>query len=413
MSTEIARRPPMHDIVERVSSDDFKEQIAKALPENVKPERFARIAITALLQSGEQLAKCEPNSVYRALLRAAQDGLMPDGKEAALVAYNTKVKGENGQPDRWETRAQYLAMVGGLRKVLGEHGWMLTSAVIKESDEFEYELGETPRIIVHRPPRPGMPRGEVVGAYAQAKHADGRVLVEIMDLAEINKVRAASRSADRGPWKDWFERMAEKTPAKRLALKVPLGELDPRSTRILAAADTDPSEASRLIYGGEVRTETPALPLASAGAEDPPAGTDGGQQAAAEVVAADAAAAAPGPDDELDGEPGPDEPEQHSAFQAPPVTDDDPVVFAAKFASQIVVPIGQWRGKSLAEVHEAGAKGVQWFKYALANFDDSTGTTDKATPQMRPGELVQAIAAFAKVYLPDEYQAAAAAKLAS
>jgi phage RecT family recombinase len=392
MSTEIARRPPMQEMVERVSSDEFQQQVALALPENVKPARFTRVVITALLQSGEQLAKCEPNSVYRALLRAAQDGLMPDGKEAALVAYNTKVKGENGQPDRWETRAQYLAMVGGLRKVLAEHGWTLTSAVIKQGDEFEYELGESPRIIVHRPPKPGIPRGEVVGAYAQAKHADGRVLVEIMDLAEINKVRATSRSGDRGPWKDWFERMAEKTPAKRLAQKVPLGELDPRATRVIQASETDPEEASRLIYGGEVRTETPALPLASAGADNPPAGTDGGQQAAVEVVAADAAAAAPDPNDEPEPSLDDDEPLQTS-FETPTSAADDPIVTAARAASQFQIPNGQHKGLALSELQAKGEKGTSWIRWALKQGD-----------KLQPAEYRGAVWAYARVYMPDVYQ---------
>lgn len=123
-----------------------------------------------------------------------------------------------------------------------------------------------------------------------------------------------------------------------------------------------------------------------------------------------AAAAAPGPDDLLDGEPGPED--EPSAFQAPASaqTDEDPIVFAAKFASQIVVPIGQWQGKTLKQVHEAGAKGVSWFKYALKNFDANTGTGENAKPRMRPGELVQAIEAFSRVYVPDEWQAAMAAK---
>jgi phage RecT family recombinase len=395
-SQELEQRTPAQVLVAGVRSDTFKQQIGMALPPTVTPERFVRVAVTAIQQNAD-LAEADHDSIIRSLIRCAADGLLPDGREAALVIFNNKVKTPTG--DQWVKSAQYMPMIGGFRKIAAEFGWTLRTRVVHANDDFEYGL-DTETLdekLVHRPARPGTDRGALVAAYAIAAHKDGRREVEVMYGEDIAKARGVSRAKDRGPWVDWEERMWEKTVGRRLFAKLPLGELDERVTRILEASDTEPVEAARLIYGPP-RTETPAALPARTGtsetdetATSPPTqaeqSTAGASQQAATAATSPAAVAAPGaPDDE----PALDE---ASPFQPPAAAEEDPVVAAGLAASQFQIPNGQHKGIPLAELLQKGDKGTSWLRWALRKGDELT-----------PLEYRTAVWSFARVYAPDVYQ---------
>jgi recombination protein RecT len=387
-SQEITQRTQAQELVSRVRGDDFKQQVALALPEGVSVDRFLRATVTALMANPDLAAQASHDSIFTALLRSAQDNLVPDGKEAALVVYSGK--------------AQYLPMVGGLRKIAGEHGWALVTAVAKEGDVFEYELGLDPKLR-HVPARPGVDRGATIAAYCVASHPNGHRFVEVMLLDELEQIRATSKKPSSGPWKDWTDRMYEKTVGKRAFAKLPLGELDARVLRVMAAADADPGEASRLIYGS---TETRALPSAPAGVDQQTTDvmataphSPAGHHAEADADRQQAAAAAPGQDAAAapDAEPEPsldDEPAQTS-FEAPASAgvDDDPIVTAARAASQFEIPNGQHQGLALSELQAKGEKGTSWIRWALKQGD-----------KLNPDAYRSAVWAFARVYAPEVYQ---------
>jgi hypothetical protein len=133
-TTDVVERTPVQDVIARVRSEQFKQQVALALPSNVRPERFQRAVVTAILQNPEVVV--DPDSLYNSVIRCAQDGLLPDGREAALVVFN--VKGEK--------KVQYLPMVFGLRKKAAEHGFSLAAYVVYEHDEFDWLLGMEPTV---------------------------------------------------------------------------------------------------------------------------------------------------------------------------------------------------------------------------------------------------------------------------
>ena len=85
-------------------------QFAKALPAVMTPERFARIATTAITRN-PQLAECTPASFFGALLSAAQLGLEPNTQlgQAYLIPYNRNVKNDN---DKWITIKECQFQVG-------------------------------------------------------------------------------------------------------------------------------------------------------------------------------------------------------------------------------------------------------------------------------------------------------------
>ena len=87
-------------------------EFAEALPSHIKPEHFQRATLTAL-QQNPKLIEVDRRSLFNALKRCAQDGLIPDGREAVLVIYKDRERG---------SIAQYQPMVAGIRKLVLQSG---------------------------------------------------------------------------------------------------------------------------------------------------------------------------------------------------------------------------------------------------------------------------------------------------
>lgn len=185
----------------------MEKQFALALPEHVSPERFVRVVVTAI-QSNPDLQKADRDSVLGAALKCAQDGLLPDGREAALVVYGGK--------------AAYLPMIAGVLTKVRRSGELLTIAahVVYENDAFTYRLGDD-EMIEHQPFMDG-PRGKAKAVYAVAKTKDGGIYREVMSLEEVTQVRNVSRAKNGGPWVQWWGEMARKTVLRRLAKRLPM-----------------------------------------------------------------------------------------------------------------------------------------------------------------------------------------------
>lgn len=176
-------------------------------------KRFTQVVVRAV-QEQPDLLIADRTSLFLACQTAAQDGLLPDRRDGALVVYNTK-KG-----DRWVKQVQWQPMIGGLRKKLANHGFSLRAEIVYENDDFAYEMGDDPKI-VHRPKVFG-DRGNIVGAYAIATDQDGNKFRDTMTVEELEKVRASSKNPKGGAWESWTTEMYRKTVAKRLFKQLPL-----------------------------------------------------------------------------------------------------------------------------------------------------------------------------------------------
>ena len=64
-----------------LSSALTRQGIQSLLPSHVSPEQFTRTAATALVADPE-LQNADRQSLVMSLIRCAQDGLVPDGREA-------------------------------------------------------------------------------------------------------------------------------------------------------------------------------------------------------------------------------------------------------------------------------------------------------------------------------------------
>lgn len=209
MSTELqpAREmSPVEAVCRTIAKPEFRDRLAQVLPPGVDVDRFQRVVLTAI-QQNPQIANGDRQSLYNAAIRAAADGLLPDGREGAFVTLAGKI--------------QWMPMVGGIIKRLAGAGITIDAQIVHENDEFEHVLGDD-STIRHKAPKLGTPRGEPLGAYAIARLPNGMVMREVMDRDQIEQVRKASRSGNAGPWKDWWTEMARKTVTRRLAKRLPI-----------------------------------------------------------------------------------------------------------------------------------------------------------------------------------------------
>lgn len=183
-------------------------ELQAALPKHVSVEKFSRVVMTAL-QNNETLVNADRKSLFGAVVRLAQDGLLPDGREAAIVMFGNK--------------AQAMPMIAGVLKKLRQSGEIakVSAHVVHENDHFIWKLGFD-ESVDHIPPALNEPRGAIIGAYATAVLKDGSQLLEVMSLEEIEKVRAVSRAAKNGPWVQWYSEMARKTVMRRLSKRLPM-----------------------------------------------------------------------------------------------------------------------------------------------------------------------------------------------
>lgn len=210
----------------RTPAESFRDQwtkqeseVAVALPPHIPVERFMRVVMTAVGGNAD-LMNADRRSLFESAMKAAQDGLLPDGRDGALVIFNAKVK-EDGR-DVYIKKVQWMPMVGGILKKIRNSGELLSLSayVVYENDEFQYTLGDE-ETIVHRPCLDSN-RGEAKLVYAIAKTKDGGIYREIMTLKDVEKVRAVSKTGKFGPWADWWDEMAKKTVIRRLAKRLPM-----------------------------------------------------------------------------------------------------------------------------------------------------------------------------------------------
>lgn len=374
--SEIAVRDPQKELVARVNGPEFKREVARALPENISADRFVRVATTALMHSPE-IADCDSDSIFWALLRCAQDGLLPNGVEAAIAPFN----------DTRNNRkvATYLPMIGGLRMKLAQFGWSLRTRVVYSADEFSYEYG-LEQHLTHRPAPPGTDRGDRIAAYAVASHRDGRKEFTVMSAAEVEKVKALAKT--KNVWDKWTDQMWEKSAGHQLADDVPLDPAEKDAIRRLIKAEElalDPGSAATMLYGpsGE---EMRVLEQA-----DEPEGL------APEATEADGERQGEGGDEQH----GTGGAASENADALPPI--DPETKMLADEAGEFVPSNGTYS--------TTGPKGPQTLAQ-LAQHDDGKKYLVMLLKRLsEPKDYVDAVWCFCRVYMPDEVAKIEQAKL--
>jgi len=178
-----------------------QDQIGTLLADSgVDPRLFLETCRRALMRDPE-LVNTDPAAFIQAALNCAADGLVPDGRKAAIV--------------RYKASAQYVPMYQGLLDIAYRSGnfQSIEARVVYEGDDFDYDLGDNP-FIRHKRSLEAT-TDKIIGAYAVARTTNGGIFREVMGARELAKVRAVSK-AKNGPNADWPGEMARKAPLRRL-----------------------------------------------------------------------------------------------------------------------------------------------------------------------------------------------------
>lgn len=215
-------------------------EFKKALPSHISPEKLQRTIVTAATNNPDLLS-ADRQSLIVSAMKAAQDGLLPDGREAALVVFNTREKGADGQ---WYSRklCQYMPMVYGLRKKIlqsGEVSTMTVGVVYRteyESGAFYYEEG-TNSTLRHKPmlemSMEQIADSEIVAFYSMVRMKDGSLSYDVMMRAKVDRIRELSQTGatkdkkgqprtPKGPWVDHYAEMGMKTVMRHHSKTLPM-----------------------------------------------------------------------------------------------------------------------------------------------------------------------------------------------
>jgi recombination protein RecT len=228
--------------------EKMRPQLQMGLPAHITVDRFQRTVMTAI-NSNPDLVSADRRSLFNAAIKAAQDGLLPDGREGALVIFKDKTG---------RKLVQWMPMVYGLMKLIRQSGEIdgIGARIVfqRELDEqsparperkrFEYVIENGQETLFHDPILWG-DRGAPVLVYAYAHFKDGGyVEFEVLHKLDVEKRRAVSKTADKSssPWATWTDEMWKKTAIRALAKKLPL------SADILSKVERDdePTEFDKL-----------------------------------------------------------------------------------------------------------------------------------------------------------------------
>jgi phage RecT family recombinase len=255
--------------------NNLAPQIAALLPPDVPADKFRSVALAAIRNNTDLLLKCEPRSLFDACLNAAQDGLMPDGREGAIVPRKGK--------------AVWQPMIQGIYKRVKSSGSVagLSANVVYEGETFEVLLGDEDRII-HRRDMALVQRGKEVAVYAIASLKDGTKEREVMTWDQVEAVRQSSSMPNSGPWTLWADEMARKTVVRRLAKRLPVIEpadeaLHRTINRVDSLYDFGTPQPERPVIESDAHNAEVPLKAVAASMQRPPRISEPPNQPTAEV----------------------------------------------------------------------------------------------------------------------------------
>ncbi len=219
----------------------MREDIQKALPQNMAADRMLSMIITTI-QKNDKLLQCNPSSLFGAFIQTALLGLNPALGESWIVPYYDKT--------RKCQMAQFQVGAKGFCTLAYRSGLItrIEATVVYKNDEFVIQRGTLPGIR-HIPKYEAVIDGSIIGSYAVAFLNDGSFLFEYMLKDEIEKHRKLAPSqkiktslgweVSLTPvriWEAHYAEMCKKTAIIRLGKYLPKEKID---SQLLKAFDSD------------------------------------------------------------------------------------------------------------------------------------------------------------------------------
>lgn len=203
-------KPSMQQYIKQMENE-----IKKALPSVLTPERFTRIVLSAL-STNPKLGECTPQSFLGAMMTAAQLGMEPNTPlgQAYLLPY------WNGRNNCYE--CQFQLGYKGLLDLAYRSGDIssIQAQIVYENDDFSYAYGLNPEL-KHIPAKAD--RGDPTHVYAVFRTKLDGFGYEVASIEDIRAhAQRYSKSFGTGPWQTNFEEMAKKTILRRVLKYAPL-----------------------------------------------------------------------------------------------------------------------------------------------------------------------------------------------
>lgn len=242
------------DLVQLMNSPKVQAQLKVALPRHMTAERMARIATTEM-RKVPKLAQCDPMSFLGAVIQCAQLGLEPGNAlgHAYILPFDKRQK-VNGQWQTVATEAQVIIGYRGMIDLARRSGQIVSieARAVYEGDQFDCSLGLESKLS-HVPDwqNPNRSRPELLRfVYAVAKLKDGGIQFDVMSRAEVDGIRARSKSADNGPWVTDYAAMALKSVVRRLFKFLPVSIEMQQAVGLDEQAETGISQQNSAIIDG-------------------------------------------------------------------------------------------------------------------------------------------------------------------
>lgn len=176
---------PFNRMKNWLESPSCQSAIAKALPRHMTPDRFLRVAVTAMMKT-PKLVQCTRESMINCLLQLSQYGLEPDGRNAHLIPFDVRRDGKVIRTD-----CTLILDYKGMVDLVMRTGLVSTisAEVVCDHDVFEYDRGQLLKHEINF----RKPRGKAYAAYANIRFKDGSEKCEVMSQEEIYAIRDRSQ----------------------------------------------------------------------------------------------------------------------------------------------------------------------------------------------------------------------------
>jgi recombination protein RecT len=206
------------------AADSLKAQIAKmskeferALPDKIGVERMMRIVMTAILKN-PQLAICEPNTFFGALLNSLQLGLEVNTPLGQAYLIPRKKNDKNGRFLYWECTLQ-LGYQGLLELCYRSNRYDTISArIVYEGDDFKFRYGSSQYL--RHTPRYTSDKPEFAYGYYKLKDGnDDFVVWKYADALKHGEEFSDAFTSKYSPWQknaETQEAMVRKTMIKQV-----------------------------------------------------------------------------------------------------------------------------------------------------------------------------------------------------
>ncbi len=211
-----ATQRAMRTVKDWITTDNFKLEVGKMLPKMISPDYFVRVALNAAVRRAD-ISECTPESVMACLLECASFGLLPNGRDAHLIPFKDNEKNRKV----CTLSLDYKGITNIVRRS-GEVAY-IHADVVHEKDHFDYIFGSG-AFLRHKPSN-DVDRGAQIAVYSFVKMSGSSEDFDVMSAEDVEKVRARSKSANKGPWvTDWNE-MAKKTIFRRHSKWLPFSPI--------------------------------------------------------------------------------------------------------------------------------------------------------------------------------------------